>query len=185
MFDQLMELVRESGQQTVVQNPEVPNEHNEAVLQEATSTIQNSMQDMAQTGGPRALKTLFEGAEAGDTQNPAVQQVANNLSGNLMQKFGLNSGIAKSIAISLIPMVLGKLMGRARGADSNSGFSMGNILGSLLGGGALAGMIPGMGGSTQQQGGGGMLSNMGTKFGLDRDGDGDTDLNDLMSMFRR
>jgi hypothetical protein len=63
---------------------------------------------------------------------------------------------------------------------------MGNILGSLLGGGALAGMIPGMGGhANQQSSGGGMLSNMGNKLGLDRDGDGDTDLQDLIGMFRR
>jgi hypothetical protein len=188
MFEQLMELVRESGQKTVVENPEVPNEHNEAVMQEATTSIQNGMQQIARTGGPGALKTLFQGVESGDHNNPQMQQLTNNVSGDLMQKLGLNSGIAKTIAISLIPMVLGKLMGRSRGAEQGSGFSMGNILGSLLGGGSLANMIPGMGGggSTQQQsGGGGMLSNMGSKLGLDRDGDGDTDLQDLMGMFRK
>jgi hypothetical protein len=73
-------------------------------------------------------------------------------------------------------MVLGQLMNRSRNADDSSGFSIGNILGSL------------MGGSQTQSGGGGLMGNlnsMGTKFGLDKDGDGDTDLNDLMSMFRR
>src|SRR5687768_2028929 len=104
MLDQLMELVRESGQQTVVENPAVPNEQNEAVLQEASSSIYSGLQEQLQSGGPGALKTLFEGVESGDNNNPAVQQVANQFSGNIMEKFGLNSGAAKAIAISLIPM---------------------------------------------------------------------------------
>ena len=180
MFDQLMELVRDSGQQTVVENPDVPNEHNEAVMQEASSSIFSGLQNMMQTGGPGALKSLFQGVQSGDTNHPAVQQVANQFSGNLMQKFGLNSGAAKAIAISLIPMVLSKLMHRSQNADSSSGFSIGNILGSLMGGGSQP---SGMG--QPQQAGGGMLSNLGTKFGLDKDGDGDTDMKDLMSMFGR
>lgn len=198
MFDQLMELVRESGQQTVVENPEVPNEHNDAVMQEASSSIYSGLQNMMQTGGPGALKGLFEGVQSGDNNHPAVQQVANQFSGNLMQKFGLGSGAAKSIAISLIPMVLGKLMNRSKGASPDSGFSIGNILGSLMGGsgggGMLGGMLGGLGGGQQNQQpqqsntGGGMmggLSSMGAKMGLDKDGDGDTDMNDLMAMFRK
>lgn len=185
MLDQLMELVRQSGQQTVVENPAVPNQYNEAVMEEASSSIFSGLQNQLQTGGPGALKTLFQGVESGDTNNPAVQQVANQFSGNIMQKFGLDSGAAKALAISLIPMVLSKLMNRSRGADSNSGFSIGNILGSLMGGGAA--QPSGFGQPQRQQGGGmmGNLSNMGTKFGLDKDGDGDTDLKDLMSMFGR
>ena len=180
MFDQLMELVRESGQQTVVENPVVPNEHNEAVMQEASSSIFSGLQNTMQTGGPGALKSLFQGVQSGDNDNPAVQQVANQFSGNLMQKFGLDSGAAKSIAISLIPMVLSKLMHRSQNADSSSGFSIGNILGSLMGGGAQP-----AGGQPQAAGGGmmGNLSSMGARFGLDKDGDGDTDMKDLMSMF--
>src|SRR5690606_7174173 len=90
MLNQLMELVRDSGQQTVVQNPAVPNEQNEAVLQEASSSIYGGMQQLMQTGGAGALKSLFQGAEQGDMQNPAVQQVANQFSGNLTQKFGFD-----------------------------------------------------------------------------------------------
>ncbi len=176
-----MELVRNSGQQAVVENPEVPNEQNEAVMEEASSSIFSGMQQMVQTGGPGALKNLFQGVENGDTDNPEVQQVANQFSGNLQQKFGMNAGTAKSIAISMIPVVLGQLMNRSRNSDGNSGFSIGNILGSLMGGGGQQSGNGAPGGD-----GGGMmgnLSNMGTKFGLDKDGDGDTDLKDLMSMF--
>ena len=193
MFDQLMELVRESGQQAVVENPAVPNEHNEAVMQEASSSIFSGLQNMMQTGGPGALKGLFEGVQSGDNNHPAVQQVANQFSGNLMQKFGLNSSAAKAIALSLIPIVLGKLMHRSQNAPQGSGFSIGNILGSLMGGGGIGGALGGLMGGGQQaqprqapaQSGGlmGNLSSMGVKLGFDKDGDGDTDLNDLMAMF--
>ena len=185
MFDQLMELVRESGQQTVVDNPSVPNEHNEAVMQEASSSIFSGMQGMMQSGGPGALKSLFEGVQSGNASHPAVQQVANQFSGNLMQKFGLNSDTAKSLAISLIPMVLSKLMGRAQGADSSSGFNIGNILGSLTGGGNSGMGNMNMGAQSQASGSGGMLDSLGSQFGLDKNGDGHTDLKDLMSMFGR
>jgi len=188
MINQLMELVRDSGQQTVVENPEVPNEKNEAVMEEASSSIHCGLKDMLQTGGPGALKRLFEGVQSGDNDNPAVQQVANQFSGNLTQKLGIGSGTAKSIAGKLIPAVLGKLMNRSKNAESDSSFSIGNILGSLSGG---DGQLEGPGqpdGPGQPQGEGGLMgkiSNMGTRLGLDKDGDGDTDLKDLLSMFRR
>jgi len=209
MFNQqLMELVRDSGQQTVVENPDVPNEQNEAVMEEASSSIENGMQQMLQSGGPGALKELFEGVENGDTNNPALQQVTNRFSGNLQQKFGMNAGSAKSIAISLIPVVLGKLLNKSRNADNNSGFNIRNILGSLLGGDTHpsgtdsrqdvdaqpSGIESPQGGDAQPSGtespqgrGGilGKLSNIGTKLGLDKDGDGDTDLKDLLRLFSR
>jgi hypothetical protein len=172
MLDQLMQLVRESGQQSVIENPEVPNEHNEAVMQEAGSSIAGSVQNLMQTEGPGAVQSLLEGVQNGDTSHPAVQQVSNNFAGNLIQKFGLNSGAAQSVAASLIPLVLGKLANRAGGGGS--GFNIGNILGSLGGGAGQAG-----GGAL------GGLSSVGAKLGLDKDGDGDVDLSDLGSIFKR
>jgi hypothetical protein len=172
MFEQLMQLVRESGQQSVVANPEVPNEHNEAVMHEATSSIAGSVQNLMQTEGPGAVQSLVEDAQNGNTNNPHVQQVSNHFAGNLIQKFGLNSGAAQSIAASLIPMVLGRLAGGGNGG----GFNIGNILGSLTGGGA----------HTSSSGGAlGGLSSLGAKFGLDKDGDGDVDLSDLGSLLKR
>lgn len=188
MFEQLMDLIKQSGQQSVIENPAVPNEHNDAVMQEASSSIFTGLQNMMQTGGPGALKGLFEGVQSGDNNNPAVQQVANHFSGNLMQKFGLDSGAAKALAISLIPMVLGKLMNNSKNAAPGTGFSITNILGSLMGGGAANSSTAGINPGQPQQAGGGMMdtiSNLGTKFGLDKDGDGDTDLNDLMAMFKK
>ncbi|MEO6833593.1 MAG: hypothetical protein ABI378_13420 [Chitinophagaceae bacterium] len=188
MFEELMNLVKQAGQQSVVENPAVPNEHNDAVMQEASTSIFGGLQNILQSGGPGALKSLFEGVQSGDNNHPAVQQVANQFSGNLMEKFGLDSGAAKALAMSLIPSVLGKLMNHSQNAAPDSGFSITNILGSLMGGGAAvpatASITPGQ----PQQAGGGMMdtiSSLGTKFGLDKNGDGKTDLSDLMVMFNK
>lgn len=215
MFDELMNIIRGEGQDAVVNNPAVPNEQNEAVMQEAGSSIMDSMQGMLQQGGPGALKELFAGVQSGDPNHPAVQQVANNFSGGLMEKFGLNSGAAKALAMSLIPIVLSKIMSRAsaNNGQGTGGFNLGSILGGLMGGGnnagssgGLGGMLGGLFGGGQQQqqpqqedqqsqqaqpqtantsGGGNPLDNIGGMLGLDKNGDGHTDLKDLMSMFGR
>jgi hypothetical protein len=192
MFDQLMEIIQQQGQQTVVANPEVPNEHNQEVMREAANSIQGQMQGLLQQGGPAALKNLFEGVQNGDNNNPAVQGMTNNFAGSIMEKFGLNSGAAKALAVSLIPVVLGKLMNRAKDPNDN-GINIGSILGSLMGGAAgspgsvYGGNNAAPQGMPQQAGAGGdvmgQLSQMGTKFGLDKNGDGKTDLSDLMKMF--
>lgn len=191
-----MEIIRQQGQQDVVANPAVPNEQNEAVMQEAAQSIQGQMQGLLQEGGPGALKNLFEGVQSGDTNNPAVQGMANNFAGGIAEKFGISGSAAKALAISLIPMVLSKLMNRAKDPN-DKGIDISSILGSLLGGGSGGGLAGMFGGgnnptattaATQPAAAGsgdmmGQLSQMATKFGLDKNGDGKTDLSDLMKMF--
>lgn len=191
-----MDIIQQQGQQSVVANPDVPNEHNEAVMMEASHSIMGQMQDMMQQGGPGAIKNLFEGVQSGDPNHPAVQGMANNFAGNIAEKFGISGSAAKALAMSLIPVVLSKIMHRAKD-PSDSGFNIGSILGSLMGGnggGMLGGMLggnnaqaaPGQQPQQQQQGSGdlmGQLSSMGAKLGLDKNGDGKTDLADLMKMF--
>lgn len=179
MLEELMKMIQQQGQQAVVANPEVPNEHNEAVMQEASSSIMSGMTQMFQQGGPGALKSLFEGVQSGDSNNPAVQQLSSGFEGNIMEKFGISGGTAKTIAASLIPVVLGKLMNQAKDANG-SGFDIGSILGSLTGGN------PAATGAGAPAGGGDMmstLSSLGASLGLDKNGDGKTDLSDLMKMF--
>ena len=186
MLEQLMEMVREAGQKTVVQNPEVPNEQNEAALHQAQQGIMGGLQNILQTDGISGLTHLFQGVQQGDDSNPRVQQLSNNVAGGLMEKLGLNSSTAKSIAISLIPVVLGKMMNRSKDPN-HAGFDLGSILGSLMGGGS-SNANAGLGniGNSQTNGGGGLgstLSNLGAKFGLDKDGDGDVDMSDLAKLF--
>ena len=45
MFDQLSELVKQFGGEAVVNNPAVPNEQNDAVMQEAGGSILSGLKD--------------------------------------------------------------------------------------------------------------------------------------------
>lgn len=167
MLDQLIQLVRENAQDTVVANPAVPNEQNDAVIGEATHSIASGLQDALANGNVKEVMGLFNSNGQIDSQNPVVNNISGNLISSLTQKFNLNGGTAASIAGSLIPAVLGSLVKKTND-PSNSGFSLDSIFSSLTGG------------STNGMNLGGLLG----KFagGLDKDGDGDVDMQDLVGM---
>jgi hypothetical protein len=182
MIDQLMQMIQQSGQQTVVENTEVPNENNDAILNEAQQSITSGLQGLASTG---ELNTLMESTN--DPQqvaaHPAVQNISNNFMGSIMEKFGISKGTAATIAASIIPMVIGKMMNKGGAQQGGGGFDLGGLLSSLTGGNAA----PAQQGQPQQQSGGGImdtLSNLGAKMGLDKDGDGDVDMSDISKMIK-
>ncbi len=169
MFDQLTELVKQYSGDAIINNNAVPNEHNEAVMQEAGSSIMESLKGMAASGNISDLAGLFQGNNAADASNPAVQQITEQLSGKLGEKFGLSSDAASGVAGSLIPKVLGSLIGKAK--DPNEpGFQISDIIGALTGGNAQAG-----GGIMDA------ISKYGGQFGLDQDGDGQVGMSDAVA----
>lgn len=151
MFEQIMQLIQQSGQQSVINNPDVPNEHNEGVIKEAGSTIMSSLGKLTETGQVNEVLASPEG-------HPAVQEIQGNFASNIIEKFGINPAAAASIATTLIPTILSAVRNQTGGMD----------LQSIL----------------QSFGGAGGLSGLGAKFGLDKDNDGDVDLNDVTKMFR-
>jgi len=159
-----MNAVRQFGHSQVVENPAIPDQHNEEVMQEAGSTIFSSLQNYANSGNTDAIGGLLNGQD----NHPATVQVKNSFADNIVRKFGINSGVAQGLSASLIPMVLRSLLKRP-GNPNPSSLSLPNILSSLTGGNA----------------GGGMLSGLGAKLGLDRDGDGDVDMADLSRLVHR
>jgi hypothetical protein len=186
MFEQLMQMIQQDGQQSVVENTEVPNEHNEAVLTEAHQSITNGLQGLAASG---QLDSLAQ--EAGNdpekmAANPAVQQISNNFMGNIMEKFGLSKGTAATIAASIIPSILGKIMNKGGGGtQSGGGFDLGGLISSITGGASAPAQGPAP--AQPQAGGGGLmdkLSGIGAKLGLDKDGDGDVDMSDLSKLIK-
>lgn len=181
MFEQLMQMIQQSGQQAVVENKEVPNENNDAILNEAQNTITSSLADLQNNGQLNTLMDSFQNDPAAAQSHPAVQNISNNFMGSIMEKFGLNKATAASIAAAIIPMVLSQVMNKGGSQQSGGGFDLGGLLSSLTGGNNTA-AAPGQ----QGQGGGIMdtLSNLGAKFGMDKDGDGDVDMNDITKMIK-
>lgn len=107
MFEQLTQLVQQFGNESVVKNDAIPNEQNEAVMNEASSSILSGLQNIVSGGGVDQLAGLFQGNNALDSSNPVVQKLTEQLTGNLGEKFGINSKTASSVAGNLIPQILG------------------------------------------------------------------------------
>lgn len=155
MLEQLFDLVQQNSQQSVVANPDVPNEHNQEVINTLTSSITGGLQEQVQSGNISGLLGLF-GGESGTSgasllNNPIVASIATNAVSAIVQKFGLNSQVAGNIVNSVLPGVLGAVIGQLNGqggAAGGSGSSGGFDLGSLIqmGGGLF-------GGGNDQQGG--------------------------------
>ena len=167
MFEQLTQLVQQFGNDAVVKNSTIPNEQNEAVMNEASNSILSGLQKIASEGGVEQLAGLFQGNNAQDASNPVVQKLTEQLTGNLGEKFGLDSAAASGVAGSLIPKVLGSLIGKAK--DSNdSSFQVSDLVNAISGGSGNSGLMD-------------AVSKYGGQFGLDQNAAGKVDMSDAMA----
>ena len=146
MLEQISELVKQYGKEAVIDNPDIPNEHNNAVLAEATNTITGGMQNMLAGGGLQDIISMFTGGGgnnqgnqasgiAGLIKNPIVSMMIGHLVSKLVGKFNMNPGQASQVANNLIPNVLNGLVTRTTSSDpSDAGFDLNSLIGSLTGG---------------------------------------------------
>lgn len=139
MLDNLFDLVKGLAGDAVINNPEVPNEHNNEVVAEATNTVASGLQNMVAGGGLQNILSLFGGG--GNQQdgnksilsNPIVNMMIGHFAGKLMKKFNLGGGQASNVANSLIPDVISGLINKTNDPN-NSSFTLDNLLHSLTGG---------------------------------------------------
>jgi hypothetical protein len=169
MFEQLTQLVQQYGGDAVVNNTAVPNEHNEAVIQETSSSIFSGLQKIASEGGAEQLAGLFNGTSKLDSSNPVVQQITQQLSGSLGEKFGLSSTDSAGVASSMIPQVLNSLVNKAKDPNDSS-FNISDIISSISGNsGQASGIME-------------TINKYGMQFGLDQNNDGKVDVADAVSL---
>jgi len=168
MLENLIELVKQQAGNAIVNNPAVPNEKNGEAVAIAGESITSGLQQMISQGGLKQVLSMFSGKQDVNESNPAVQQISGNVAGSLMEKLGLNSQQAGGVASSLVPGVLQSLVQRVNDPSDNN-FNIQHIFNSLSGG------------STSGIDVQGLLNRF--KAGLDQDGDGDVDLQDLTAAF--
>lgn len=135
MLEELFNLVRKSAGQPVIDNPDVPNEHNNAVVAEATNTVASGFRNMVAGGGLQNLLSLFNnGKTKGDLMsNPIVNMMIGHFSGKLMNKYNLGGNEANKVASNLIPDVINNFISRIND-PSDSNFSIDKLLNSITGG---------------------------------------------------
>ena len=148
MLDQLFNLVKQFGKETVVENPEVPNEYNENVLADATSTVGSGLQNIMAGGGFQNILDLFKGGGSssnstdskgsgigGLLKNPIVTMMVGYFINKLVSKYKMSPSAASNVSSQLIPNVVNGLITKTTSNDpENDAFDFNDLIGSLTGG---------------------------------------------------
>jgi hypothetical protein len=156
MLKELFDLVKGNAAESVVNNPDVPNQYNDEVVAEATNTVASGLRNIVAGGGIQSLLSLF-GSGGGNKKsllsNPIVSMMMGHFAGKLMNKFRMNNSQANNMSGNLIPNVLGSLINKTNDPN-NPGFSLEKLIGSITGnknGGGLMDIVKKLAGGAQQQ----------------------------------
>ncbi len=180
MLEQLLDLVKNFGQDTVVDNPEIPNEQNHEVLTDATKTITSGLQNVMAGGGLENILDLFKGGGqagngggvAGLLKNPMVTMMVGHFISKLVGKYNMSPASASSVANNLIPNVLNGVITETNNPE-NTSFTLDGLIGSLTGGNSGGSQLQDI--LNQFTGGGNQSDSSGGGF----------DLQDLIGNFTR
>lgn len=172
MFEQLSQIVQQYGNKAVVENNDIPNEQNEAVLNETTNSIFSSLQKLASGGDFSQLASLLQSDNL-DSNDPTIKQITNSVSDSLTEKLGLSTATASGTAKSMIPQILESLIAKAKDPKDSS-FNISDLINSLIGGN-----------SAEQAGIMEAISTYGIHFGLDQNADGKIDLEDAVELTKK
>jgi len=173
MLEQLMGLIQDHSQEAIVNNPAIPNEHNNDAMQTILGAITGGMQQQAQggQGGMAGLAGLLGGqsgtSASGLMSNPIVAGIAQQAISGLMTKFGIGNGAASGIVSQVLPSVMGSMISKTNDPQDSS-FNMSDIMGVMADGKVDMSDVMNiaskfMGGG--QQGGGGLGGLLGGLFG--------------------
>ena len=145
MLDQLFNIVKQFGQETVVNNPDVPNDYNQEVMGDATQTIAGGFKNIVAGGGLQSIIDLFKGGGAtspgteggggigGLMKNPIVSMMIGHFISKLVGKYSMSPSIASNVANTLIPKSLNGLIEQTRDPN-NPKLTLDGFIGSLVGG---------------------------------------------------
>ncbi len=131
MLAELFKLVSGESQQQIIENPGIPNDHNEAAIQTTTDSIFETLKSQVSSGNGAEVLNLL-GGKTGVRGNPMVGDLTENVTNGLIQNLGIENPVAKQVAVSLVPIVLEKLVNRTNDPQ-DKGFELDSIFNSLKG----------------------------------------------------
>jgi len=164
MLKELFDLVKGEATDTVINNPDVPNQYNNDVVAEATNTVASGLRNLVAGGGTQSVLSLFGGNTNKKSllSNPIVSMMMGHFASKLMNKFNMNTNQANNLSGNLIPNVLGTLINKSNDPN-DSAFSLEKLLASITGGrsnevtsqgGGIGGLLKQLNGGGQSNGGG-------------------------------
>jgi hypothetical protein len=167
MLNKLIDLIRENAGTGIIDNKAIPNEKNEQAVQTAGSSIMTTLQNALSGGRLDEVLGFFKGENAASSN--IVKEATDTYAKDLQTNVGLNEAEAKDAAAKVVPQAMTQLASKTADPADNS-FNIQDIFNKLSGGKTSTLDVQGM-------------LNKFTGGKLDKDGDGDVDLNDLKSMF--
>jgi hypothetical protein len=142
MLENLINLVKEHAGDAIINNPAIPNEHNDAAINTTADGIMNHIKGLVTNGGIESIMGLFSGGN--NAVNNEVDNMSGNIASSLMGKFGIGAEQAGGIVKMLLPQVMNSLISKTNDPNDNS-FDVQSIIGSLMGGGeGLGGLLGGL-----------------------------------------
>ena len=142
MLENLLSLVKEHAGEAIINNPAIPNEHNDEAISTTANGIMDHLKGLVSNGGIETIMGLFSGGN--NAVNNEVTNMSGNIASSLMGKFGIGSEQAGGIVKMLIPTVINSLISKTNDPNDNS-FDVQSIIGSLMGGGeGLGGLLGGL-----------------------------------------
>ena len=97
MLDNLLNLVRKNAGDAVENNPAIPNEKNEAAVQDAGNSIENTLKAALASGKIEDVLAFFKSGNA-NPDTPIVHDATLNYANDLQKNYGLDATKAQEVA---------------------------------------------------------------------------------------
>lgn len=162
MLDQLVKLVEQNAGDAIIKNQAIPNQFNNAAIQEVAGSIFNTLKVQAAQGNLQQVAAMFQGgaSQSNLANNPMVKQMIASVAGNFAAKFGVSSAQAQSIVAGLLPTVMNQLVKKTndpkdnsfdltdvmKSVSGNNNLDVTSIIGQLAGGNAKSNPLGALGG---------------------------------------
>jgi len=134
MLDQLVKLVEQNAGEAIVKNQAIPNQFNNAAMQEVAGSIFDTLKGQVAQGNLQQVVSMFQGGASQNAlaNNPMVRQMISSVAGNFAAKFGVSSAQAQSIVSSLLPTVMNQFVQKTNDPKDNS-FDLSNMMKTMSG----------------------------------------------------
>lgn len=130
MFEKLFLLVKNNAGKAVVENPLIPEQYREAVINEASSSIIEVLKGQMEMGKLKDLVKYFQYPDI--YKNPMVTSVVNKFANKLNKFYGIEPAAALSISNSLMPPVMLELIKQSK-SEQNKEFALSSFLSKING----------------------------------------------------
>lgn len=109
MLDQLMKLVEQNAQQSILENKAIPDQLNNAAIKEVTNQIYNGLQGQVSGGNIQQVINMFH--PVGNKQpSPVLASIQETVTNNLAAKFNIAPEVARAVAQQIVPQVLNQVI---------------------------------------------------------------------------